>query len=46
MPQFKGGKGKLLEQIFEDNSILNSSQSEQLQKLYEGGKSTIDASKF
>ncbi len=46
MPQFKGGKGKLLEQIFEDNGILNSGQSEQLQKLYDGGKSTIDASKF
>jgi uncharacterized protein YfaS (alpha-2-macroglobulin family)/TolA-binding protein len=44
---YKGnGKSQLLDQIFEDNRGLNSDQSEQLKKLYEGGKDSIDASKF
>ncbi len=45
-PQSKSGKGKLLEQIFEDNRALNYDQTEELQKLYKGGKDSVKAGKF
>ena len=41
-----GGREKLLEQIFDDNTSLNQQQSLDLDKLYRSGKDSVEASAF